>query len=179
MAEANLLVTFDPAHAGKAEEEVRALLRDVGEEADFQSSECEGVFLLRTKGDPKGIVRTLRAAGKENPGQFGLTYHWVPIEKWVSSDMASMQKAMSEIDRKMDPAKKWKLHLAKRRYDEAHTTDLIMKLTEKIEKPNVDLKNPDVIVVVEIVGKKAGVALVGAHEILDVPKLKMGSKEVH
>ena len=78
---------------------------------------------------------------------------------------------MAEIDKKMDPAKKWRMDLSKRQYD-GKTTDLIMKLTEKIGKPKVDLKDPELIVKVEIIGKKAGVSLLNADEYLNVPKIK-------
>ena len=47
-----------------------------------------------------------------------------------------------------------------------------MKLTENIEKPNVDLKNPEKIVKVEIIGEHAGISLLYPDEILDVQKYK-------
>ena len=33
--DANLIITFDPAHAGKAKEEVNALLTEIGEKPKF------------------------------------------------------------------------------------------------------------------------------------------------
>ena len=49
---------------------------------------------------------------------------------------------------------------------------MIMKLTEVIDKPKVDLSNPDKIVQVEIVGKQAGISLLAKDELLEVSKLK-------
>ena len=169
--EANLIISFDPAHAGKAQEETKALLKEAGEEAEFLESGVEGLFLIKTSKDPREIVKKLVGICKSDPGKFECTFHWTPIDKWLSSDMAKMQAAMKEIDAKMDPEKKWKMDLNKRQYEEK-TTDLILKLTENINKPKVDLKNPDVVVKVEIIGKKAGVSLLNADELLDVPKLK-------
>jgi tRNA(Ser,Leu) C12 N-acetylase TAN1 len=169
--ESNLIISFDPAHAGKAQDEAEALLKEAGEKADFLKSEIEGLFLLKTISDPKKVIKKLTGICKSDPSKFVYTFHWTPIEKWFSSDMAKMQDAMVEIDKKMDPEKKWKMDLSKRQY-EGNTTSLIMKLTEKIGKPKVDLKDPDVIVKVEIIGEKAGISLLNTDEYLNVPKIK-------
>lgn len=166
MAEANLVVTYDPAHAGKAREEVNAMLGST--KATFLKSDVEGLFLLDVS-KPKEVTKKLNT--KANAKKFAYTFHWVPVDKWVSSKIADMQKAMKEMDSKIKPTESWKLDLSKRRYD-AETPELIKKLTEPIDKPKVDLKNPQKIVKVEIIGKKAGIALLDKDELLDVPKLK-------
>jgi len=168
MAEANLVVTYDPAHAGKAKEEINVILESLKAKAQFLESDVEGLFLLNAQ-SPKEITKKLNT--KSNAKKFNYTFHWVPIDKWVSSKPEDMAKAMKEIDAKMKPEESWKMDLTKRRY-EGETPKLIMKLTENINKPNVDLKNPQKIVKVEIIGKKAGVALLDRAELLDVPKLK-------
>ena len=62
---------------------------------------------------------------------------------------------------------------SKRHYD-VKWLYLIMKLTENINHPKVDLKNPQKIVKVEIVGDHAGIALLDKSELLDIPKIKGG-----
>ena len=49
-----------------------------------------------------------------------------------------------------------------------HSTELIMKLTEVVDKPKVDLDNPQKIIAVQIIGKKAGLALLNKDEILSL-----------
>jgi tRNA acetyltransferase TAN1 len=172
--DANLLVTYEPAHAGKAEEEAKSLLKTAGTEATFLESDVEGLFLVHTKKDPKEVVKHLVKECKNQPARFQYTFHWVPIEKWSSSDIEAMGHVMSEFDKKIDPSKKWKLDLEKRKYDKHRTIDLIIKLTDHINKPNVDLKNPDLIVKVEIIGDRAGLSLLKADELLNVPKMRAG-----
>jgi tRNA(Ser,Leu) C12 N-acetylase TAN1 len=172
MADANLLITYDPAHSGKAEDEAKTLLKSVGEDAKFLKSDVEGVFLLRTKKDPKELTKALHKSGKANPSQFGYTYHWTPIDEWIKTDLSAIGKALKAFDKKMDPAKSWKLDLAKRHFDKVGTSELILKLTENIDKPKVDLKTPQIVVKVEILGKKTGLALLAADEIVDTSKLK-------
>jgi len=166
--EATLVVTHDPAHAGKARDEVSGLLDALKVKAEFLESKTDGLFLLNVA-KPKELTKKLNS--KANAKKFNYTFHWVPIDKWVSSKIEDMAKVMKEIDAKMDPKESWKLDLSKRSY-EAETPKLIMKLTENINKPKVDLKNPKKVVKVEIVGKKAGISLLDSSELLDVPKLK-------
>ena len=168
MAEANLVVTYDPAHAGKAKEEVDTMLESLKAKATFLESDVEGLFLLNAQ-SPREITKKLNT--KSNASKFNYTFHWVPIDKWCSSKLEDMSKAMKEIDAKIKPEESWKMDLTKRKF-EGETPKLIMKLTENINKPKVDLKNPQKIVKVEIIGKKAGISLLDKSELLDVPKLK-------
>jgi len=171
MADANLLITYEPAHAGKAEEEAKALLKSVGD-AEFLKSDTDGIFLVHTKKNPKEMVKKLLHECTTTPSKFRYTFHWVPIDKWCPSDIDAMEKVMQEFDKKMDPSKSWKLDIEKRSYDKHKTIDLIVKLTDHIDKPNVDLKNPEQIIKVEIIGKRAGLSLLEADELLNVPKFK-------
>ncbi|MBI5061587.1 MAG: THUMP domain-containing protein [Candidatus Aenigmarchaeota archaeon] len=172
MTEANLLITYDPSHAGRAKEEIAALLGAADDDGKFMDSEIEGVFLLRTKKDPKETVKKMVHECKRDAGKFRYTFNWVPIEKWCSSGMEEMSNVMREFDARIDANKKWKMELNKRQYDKHKTIDLIMALTDKITKPNVDLKNPDIVVKVEIIGNKAGCSLLKKDEVLNVPSVK-------
>lgn len=166
MTDANLIVTFDPSHTGKAKEEVVSVLEENGEKAVFIESSVSGIFLLKTK-NPKELVKNL-CTGTNKPDY---TFHWIPVEKWCSSDPDTLSEEMRKIDARIDPKESWKIDIGKRCYA-ARTTDLIIKLTENINKPRVNLKDPDKIVKVEIIGDKAAISLLDKNEILGVPKLK-------
>lgn len=174
---ANLLITYDPAHAGKAENEVKALLAQTGEQAQFEKSDVDGVFLLKVS-NAKAVVKKLCAACKNRPDDFAYTFKWAPIERWMRTDMDQLLDAMKEFDKQMAPSKSWKLELAKRRFDKHDTMALIVKLTEPINKPNVDLKNPEQIIKVEIMGERTGIALLNRDEYLDVAKIKARQVQV-
>ncbi len=167
--EANLLVTYEPAHKGSAEQEAKALLEESGAKAEFLKSDTEGLFLVHTSG-PKAVVKKLREICEESPEKFANTYRWVPIEKWTASDVSKMASVIKELVPKIGKNEKWKMELAKRHYDAGK--DLIIKLTEPIDRPNVDLKNPEKIVQVEIIGKKAGISLLRPDEVLNAALLK-------
>lgn len=164
MADANLLVTHDHSHAGSAKEEIEKALKAVKQKAEFLKSDIEGVFKLRV-GNAKKLVKSLSKL-KSKKGMFEHTYHWIPIDKWLATNVKAMQKEVKKLQKGIKKTEKWKMDLHKRHYDQVSSTELIMKLTEVVDKPKVDLSNPQKIIEVQIIGKKAGLALLNKDEIL-------------
>ncbi len=171
MVEANLLVTFDPNHTGKAKEEIDGILKEVNEKVEYLKSDVDGLYQLKVK-DAKKLVKDLVGFCKKNKKKFEVTFHWVPVDKWCKSTVGDMQKTIKGVVKNIKESEKWKLDLVKRGYGKMHTTELILKLTEVVDRPKVDLKKPDKIIKVEIIGDKAGIALLENDELLNVPKIK-------
>ena len=170
MVEANLIITYDHAHAGSAKEEVDKVLKEIKQKAKHLKQDVDGIFNLRVK-DAKKIVQQLLKIYRKKKGLFDKTFHWVPIDKWCKATIAEMQKEIKKFNKIIKDKEKWKMDLGKR-HTEKHERDLIIKLTEVINKPKVDLEKPDKIIKVEIIGNKAGIALLGKDELLNIPKLK-------
>ena len=167
MVDANLIVTHEPSHAGSAKEEVEKAFKAIKQKAKFLKTDIEGVFKLRVS-NPKKIVRSLsKLRGKEI---FNHTFHWVPIDKWVSANIKVMQKEIIKLQKGIKKTEKWKMDLHKRHFEQIHSTELIMKLTEVVDKPKVDLDAPQKIIEVQIIGKKTGLALLNKDEILSLSK---------
>ena len=166
MVDANLLVTFDPSHAGSAKDEIDMVLKEIKKKAKHLDSEIDGLFKLNVA-NSKGAVKSLNKLFSKKAELFEKTCHWIPIDKWVKTSIKDMQKEIKKMQVKIKKADKWKLSLSKRRYDKHGTMELVMKLTEVIDKPNVDLKKPKKIMQVEIIGNKAGLALLNDDEFLN------------
>lgn len=161
--EANLLVTHDSSHAGSARENAEKALKAVKQKARFLKSDVEGVFKLRV-GNARKVIKGLGKL-KKKKGMLEHTFHWVPIDKWVRADVKSMQKALKSLQKGIKKTEKWKLDLQKRQF-EMPSAELVTKLTEVVDKPKVDLDNPQKIIEVQIMGRKAGLALLDKEDIL-------------
>ena len=168
MAEANLLVTHDHSHAGSAKEEIEKALKAIKQKAKFLKSDTEGVFKLRV-GNAKKLVKNLSKL-KSKKGMFEHTYNWIPIEKWIATNVKAMQKEIKKLQKGIKKTEKWKLDLHKRHFEQISSIDLIMKLTEVVDKPKVDLSNPQKIIEVQIIGKRAGLSLLNKDEMLNLAK---------
>ena len=165
MVDANLLVTHDQSHAGSAKESIEKALKAVKQKAKFLKPDSEGVFKLIV-GNAKKAVKGLNKI-KKKKGMFEHTFHWIPIDKWTSSTISAMQKEIKKLQKGIKKNEKWKMDLHKRHF-EMSQTELILKLTEAVDKQKVDLENPQKIIEVQIIRKKAGLALLNKDEILSV-----------
>ena len=169
MAKPNLLVTYDPAHELSAKREVELLLKNVKEKATFLKSH-EGVFNLRTK-DARKVVVKLANLCDRYPQQFNNTFRYIPIDRWTKSNIKEMQRAVNGFAKGIDEKESWMLSVNKRRHKSSER-DLIIKLTGKVNKPKVDLLNPDWIIRVEMLGKEAGFSLLKSSELLITNRYK-------
>lgn len=169
--EANLIVTYDPTHKESAVVEIENLAKSAKEKARVLKAE-EGVAEVIV-GNAKKLVKQLTELCKKDAEKFAYTFHWIPIEKWTKNAIPDMQKIIKEIQKDIAAAEKWKMdlkmHKQKEKVDEIK---LILKLTEVVEKPKVDLEKPQKIIKVEIIGNKAGLSLLLPEEYLNVAKFK-------
>lgn len=160
MAEANLLVTFDPTREESAKKEIEEMMS--GAKEKFKVVKIEEGLAQLSVSDAKKVVKALV---KLKSSKFENTHKWIPIDKWCSAKIPDMIKVVKELEKGITPKDKWKMDIGKHKSD-LHERELIMKLTEAIDKPNVDLEKPDKIMKVEIVEKKAGISLLSKDEIL-------------
>jgi len=171
--EANLIVTFDPTHQQSALKEIEELLKAVKEKVNVIKAE-EGIAELLV-GDAKKAVKQLSALAAKDIEKFGYTFHWIPIEKWCKATVEDMQKVIKDLIKEIKKDERWKMDLKARHVKEKpDEIKLTLKLTEVVDRPKVDLNNPQKIIKVEIIGNKAGLAVLGADELLNVAKLKQG-----
>lgn len=167
--EANLLVTFDPTHQESVLKGIEDVLKGIKEKCDVVNAN-EGVAELIVS-DAKKAVKQLSSIFDKEAEKFTHTFHWIPIEKWCDSTIDEMQKQIKELANDIKQDDKWKMDLKVRKVKEKpDEIKLILKLTEVIDKPKVDLQNPDKIIKVEIIGNRAGLALLGKDELLNTAK---------
>lgn len=167
MAEANLIVTFDPTHEESSKKVIEAVLGEIKEKGKILKT-SEGVAEVSVS-DARKVVKALIPLAKKDKEKFGHTFHWIPIDKWCKSVIADMQKTIKEATKNIAKTERWKMDLAKRKYEAEK--DLIIKLTDVIDNTNVDLKEPQKIIEVQIIEKKAGISVLKPDEVLNVAKI--------
>ena len=160
-----LLITYDPAHLESSREKVENLFKEIKVKPKFLKSKYGGIFLLDVS-KPKEVVKKLKAISKKDRDLFGKTYRYIPIDKWVKSKIPDMQKAVKSLVPKIKKDEKWMMDLEKRYYDKLDFKELIIKLTDVVDREKIDLKKPRKIIKVEIVGNDAGISLLEPDEML-------------
>ena len=167
----NLLVTFDPNHSSTAENELGGILKKIGEKPKIAATEVEGLFKVAVS-DARKVIGRLVDLCRADPNLFVVTHHYVPIDFWCKSELAVMQNKIKPLVSDIGERERWKMNISKRHWDKLGGTELIIKLTDVIDRENVDLNKPQKIIQIEIIGKEAGISLLGSEDLFDVAELK-------
>jgi len=162
-----LLITYDPAHIESSREKVKNLSKEIGVKPEFLKSRYDGIFLLNVP-KPKETVKKLAKISKKDRELFGRTHRYIPIDKWVKSKVPDMQNAIKSLVPKIKKEEKWMMDIEKRHYDKLDFKELIIKLTDVVNREKIDLNKPKKIIKVEIVGNDAGISVLEPDEILIV-----------
>ena len=171
--EANLLVTYDRSERFEAQYEVKQVLKEVGEENPrFFPSRVRGLFKIHIQMDPNQATKNLGTLCRRDPSKFWYTYHWIPIEKWCPSTIEKMSMIVKQFAERIMLEERWRISVNKRFYTEYHTQVLIELLAEHVDRPRVDLENPDKTIRIEIMGDQAALSLLETREHFSVNAVK-------
>lgn len=170
-SKANLLVTFDPSHLESAKKEILDLLKDAKEEAKILEI-GEGIAEVAVD-NAREAIKKLDKIAKKSIEKFSYTMNWVPVDTWCKNTIRDMQKEIKSFVKDIGKDEKWKMELKTRKLKEKpNEVKLILKLTEVVDRKKVDLKKPEKIIKVEIIGNKAGLALLKKKDILNIAKIR-------
>jgi tRNA acetyltransferase TAN1 len=168
-------VTYEPVNRVFAREEVEQVLREIGDiTPKFIDSRVRGLFTIRVDTDPKAVTTQLDALCRREPAMFWYTYHWIPVERWCPANIEDMAEVVKELAERIRPEERWRMRINKRFYQKHHTRELIEYLAQHVDKPQVDLENPEKIIRIEIIRGRAGLSLLTSKEEFSVNVVKTG-----
>lgn len=165
----NLLITTARGNEGEASAEIWYLLGEIGDmAAKVDKTGISGVIAARTAFDPLEVIEKLRGLLKERPYEFRYSFRIIPIEKVVRTDIAEIQRIVTELAAKIRENESFRVTVEKR-HTQTATAELIEAAATNIEQ-KVDLNNPSKIVLIEVVGGLTGVSVIKPAEILVVAR---------
>jgi len=168
----NLLVTTARGNEEDACSEIWYLLGEIGDSAaKVDKTGITGLIAAKTAFDPFDIIEKFRAILKERPYEFRYTLRVIPVEKVVRTDLHEIERAVTELGFKITENETFRVTVEKR-FTSTTTRDIIEAAAANIER-QVDLNNPDKIVLIEVVGGLTGLSIVRAKEIISVTKERM------
>ncbi len=166
----NLLVSFGWRKFHHARTEMRNILSELGDKNPIiKRTIAQGIAGVSTILDPREVIKGLYSIYNQDPSRIVHTLKWAPVDYWIASDLESMANGMRMLRDKIARGERWMMVVEKRRYTLHHKAEIIACLAEYIDE-KVDLKNPDKIVRVDIIGNNAGISVVKPGEIFSVAK---------
>jgi tRNA(Ser,Leu) C12 N-acetylase TAN1 len=122
--------------------------------------------------NPKDITLSLDSLCRIDPSRFWHTYHWIPIEQWCLATIKEMSQTVKNMVKRIDSHERWRMQITKRFYNKHHTPELLKFLTQHVDRPHVDLENPEKTIRIEIIGSVAAFSLLKPREHFSVNKVK-------
>jgi tRNA acetyltransferase TAN1 len=171
MYEFNLLVSCPWSLFGRARREIADILKLLGDEHPvIERTVARGIIGVKTRLDSREVIQGLQKMFSKDPLSFQYTLKWVPTDLWTYSDMNSMKEAVMNVRDRVRAGERWRMTIEKRRYTLYHKIDIIKELAELIDE-KVDLKNPNKILRIDIIGKYAAISVLSPKEIFSTIRL--------
>ena len=165
----DLLATSDIWSMSAACSELWMLLRAAGDETPtVYRTRVKGLIAAETNLEPVEAIRRIRGELRERPESFKNLLRVLPVEATVPTEIGEIVETALRLAEKIPGDESFRVTLDKRR-TELRSREVIDAVAEKIDR-KVDLEEPDWIVLVEIVGKRTGVAVVPRDGVISVQK---------
>lgn len=167
----NLLISTTKGNKNQVFNEISHLLKKIGDDNPKIEITCvKGLITVKTNFNTFTVIRKLRNLLIDQPWTFRTTLKFRPIEKVVNADLKQILKASIDLSLKIGEKEKFMIQINKR-LTNIKRQDIINSVASEI-KHKVDLTNPDKILLIEIVGNKAGLALIKKDDVLSIVKEK-------
>ena len=140
-------------------------------EAQVAKTKIRGLIVGKTTLEPCLAIEKLRAILKERPYEFRYALRILPIERVVPTDLEEIKRVTQELAAKIGEQESFRVTVEKR-FTTIHSKDLIEAAASDIKR-KADLKNPDKILLIEVLGALTGLSLLKPSDILAVVKEKM------
>src|SRR5207249_5860558 len=157
MKDFNLLVSSARGTEGEANEEIRYLLRELGDTSpstDF--APVSGLTVAKTILDPVKVISALRRILRYRPWQFRYILKVKPVEQVVPCEISAIGSAVVSRVKKGGVDEALRVSLEKRRRH-VSSKERIDAVASKVPR-KVELRNRDKTVLVEVSGNMSGVS---------------------
>jgi len=165
----NLIITCPRNREKYAIKEFESIMYLLGyKEFEIWESGISGLLLSHVHSNPHDIINKFRELLKERPWEFKNIKRVIPIDILVDSNYEDISEGVEKIWPSIPINSTFKI-LVKKRFTDLSSRRIIEYTAKNIDR-KVDLRNPDYIIDIEIVGSKTGITLVKKDEILSVEK---------
>jgi tRNA acetyltransferase TAN1 len=157
LGEFNLIVSTSRFREEEAQDEILDLLDMFGDpDAEAEITEIKGLLLAQTALDPLEVIEKLKELISSEPWEVRYILRVLPIEWVVSTDLNAIKQAARDLASKIGK-ESFRITVEKR-HCALDSIEVIKAIAGEIES-KVDLENPGLVVLVEIIGGQTGLSV--------------------
>jgi len=164
----NLIVSTSRHHELDAQSEFHVILNSFRDpNPTSQITNLSGLLTAHTNLDPFQVVTRMKHLVHEEPWKVRFILRMIPIETaFLGADMNTIKEASIRLSFKMQASDTFRITV-ERRATSMTTSDIISNIGSAFDNI-VDLENPTWLVLVEIIGKMAGVSILRPYDIFSL-----------
>jgi tRNA acetyltransferase TAN1 len=167
----NLMVSTSRGNEKNTCSEMWYLLGEVGDRgSNIETTPVIGLVVAKTKLDPIKAIQGLRELFRQRPWEFKYTLKIVPIQRVLPAQISEIQNEAVTIASEIAQNEKFRITIEKR-HTGLSSKAIIDTVAKKIDRV-VELETPDKILLIEIIGELAGLAVITPTDILSVEREK-------
>jgi tRNA acetyltransferase TAN1 len=160
----NLIISTFRHREEEAYNEILDILGRAGDsEAQAEVTDIIGIILGLTRNDPFQVIQIFRKLVIDKPWEIRYTLRVVPIEAVGPTQLEFIITDTKRLALKMQKHETYRITVEKR-HTYLSSSDIIKAVAEYIDN-KVNLKRPDWIVLVEIVGRLTGISVLKPNQI--------------
>lgn len=167
----NLLVSTYRNREDDCISELWYLFRELGDEqVEVHRALVPGLLLVKTKLNPFDVSKKIGEIARERPWDVRYTLKLTPIDAVTSDDVEEIKRvavALAEEKIRMDETFRITVN---KRLSSISSRKLIEEIAKYIDR-KVNLKSPDKILQIEIVGKDVGIAVLKPDDVVSIVKI--------
>jgi len=169
----NLIATTSRGNERSMCNELLYLLKEELGDAQAQASKTKirGLIVAKTTFDPCLVIEKFRAILKGRPYEFRYALRILPVERVVPTDLEEIKRAAADLASRIGEGQTFRVTV-ERRFTTLHSKDLIEAAAGGVNR-KVNLENPDLIFLIEVLGASTGLSLLKPSDILAVVKEKL------
>ncbi|RLF12373.1 MAG: RNA methyltransferase [Thermoprotei archaeon] len=147
------------------------LFREIGDEnVEVRKAMVPGLLLVRTKLDPFDASKKLGEIARERPWDVRYTLKLTPIIAVTSDDKEEIKRVAVQLAlERIREDESFRITINKRA-SSISRKDLINDIAKDINR-RVDLKNPDKVLQIEIVGRDVGITVLRPSDVISIVKI--------
>lgn len=165
----NLLITTTRGSEAEVCSEIWYLLGEIGDNSIYvDKTGISGLIVAKTTFQPHEAIRKLRKLLEERPYEFRYSLRIIPIQEVVQTDLDEITERATQLAVEIEENNSFRITVEKRHSDISRI-DIIEAVAKDIHR-KVDLKNPQKIILIEVVGGLTGISVINPKSIISTSK---------
>lgn len=167
----NLIVTCSRHFEDESADEISRFLQVLGDmKPKVEISEFSGIVTADTSLDPFEVIDHIRKKILEEPWSVRYCHRFIPIQETTVSSLDDIVKAVQKHINTMKPTDSYRITIEKRGSD-LSSAEIIDTIAKNIHN-KVSLEKFDWNVIIEVLGKVAGISILKEQDIVSTMKIK-------